>query len=158
MRVKKCLVCGKVFASSSYQKITCSEECRKIRKKTVQAKYYQKTFVRGRNEAKVCKYCGKEFTTCNNNHVYCTPECREAYYKQPLGRRTFECAFCGNSFEADARRKYCSAECRRNAEVSTKKRSKRKKPKLTLSQAAKLSREEGLTYGKYFEKYGYGDM
>ena len=90
--------------------------------------------------------------------MYCNEDCRTAANRKILGRRTFECAFCGKDFESDARRKYCSAECREDAKRENQKRKKPKKAKVSLEQINELARKEGLTYGQYFAKYGYGDM
>ena len=155
MILRKCIECGKSFIVEDLRQKCCSDECRIHRKKAIAKEYYKK-HIKPQKEAicKKCKTCGKQFVSFSNGQKYCSEECRRAYYKQPLGKRTFECAFCGNSFEADARRKYCSAECRIKSEASAKKRSKRKKPKLSLNQVAKFCREEGLSYGRYVAKYG----
>ncbi len=103
---------------------------------------------------KICECCGKEFKTSCRRGKYCSMECRDKVYKERkvrLGVRTFYCELCGKAFESDKRRKFCTPECRRKAERGGK---KSKKPKLSLEQVAKLSREEGLSYGRYVGKYG----
>lgn len=104
---------------------------------------------------RTCEYCGKEFETSCHNGKFCSMKCRDKAYKERkvrLGERTFYCELCGKAFESDRRRRFCTDECRRKAERGKKK--SRKKPKLSLEQVAKLSREEGLSYGRYVGKYG----
>jgi len=52
------------------------------------------------------------------------------------------------------RKKYCSKDCRLYANGRLIKRPKvRKGPVLSLEQVAILSREAGLSYGQYVQKY-----
>ena len=52
------------------------------------------------------------------------------------------------------RKKYCSKECRLYANGRLIKRKKvHSAPALTLEQVAILSREAGLSYGQYVQKY-----
>ena len=76
------------------------------------------------------------------------------------GKRT-ECAFCGKPFERKARsrggsrQKYCSKECRlyANGRITRRKKVQPIIPALSLSQVALLSRDAGLSYGKYVQKF-----
>ena len=163
MYVRKCIICGKMFTTNRNTQKTCSEKCGLIRKSEREMQYRLKTkpenkVIRKKNRQATCEYCGKEFKTTNHNQKYCSAECRDQAYKtrpsKPLGTRVFECEFCGELFKADAKRRFCTVECRRKAERGKKKQTKPKKPKLTLEQVAKLSREEGLSYGQYCVKYG----
>ena len=104
---------------------------------------------------RICKGCEKEFTTEQHAQKFCSANCRVQYFRRlkTLGTRTFTCELCGEAFESAKKRRFCTPECRLKAERGGKKA--KKKPKLSLEKAAKLSREEGLTYGQYFLKYGY---
>lgn len=164
MYVKKCVACGKMFTTSKSNKITCSQKCADIRRSEREAQYRlnsktESSVLRKKEiRTETCKYCGKEFTTDNHRQKYCTVECRDKAYKEkrfkPLGTRVFECEFCGELFEADSKRRFCTPECRLKYERGKRKPKKTKKPKLSLNQVAKLSREEGLSYGQYCAKYG----
>ena len=163
MLVKKCVVCGKVFTTNRTRQITCSDKCSLIRRSEREAQYRLKTTPENKepkkkNREETCGQCGKVFVTTNHNQKYCSVECRDKAYKEkpykPLGTRVFECEFCGELFEADAKRRFCTPECRRKAEQGKKKIRKPKKPKLSLIDVAKLCREEGLSYGQYVAKYG----
>lgn len=161
MYVRKCIECGNFFTTPSARLKICSEECQRSRNAKMVSKCIKE---RAKSEpkkpkTKICKICKKEFTTSHGGRVYCSEECRkkghyEACKPKPLGRRVFKCEFCGNNFEADAKRKFCTKECRENAERARKRKNKPKKPKLSLNKIAKLSREEGLSYGQYVAKYG----
>jgi len=166
MYVKKCIICGKRFTTHKSTQKTCSDKCSVIRRSERERQYRiaKKIANSEQNRAQnkkgkqvFCAQCGKEFTTTHPTQKYCTLECRDKAYKsrdKRLGRRVFECEFCNKLFEADAKRRFCTPECRRKAERKKKKQTKPKKPKLTLEQVAKLSREEGLSYGEYVKKYG----
>ena len=65
--------------------------------------------------------------------------------------RTYECNWCGMSFETDHKRKYCSDDCRLKANG---KRYRKKKLAKELSSVENLAREAGMTYGQYVAKYG----
>lgn len=163
MFVRKCIVCGKMFTSENKHQMTCTDKCSLIRRSEREAQYRLKTKAKNKvpskkNRLATCEHCGKEFVTTNHNQKYCSVECRQKAYKEkpykPLGTRVFECEFCGELFEADIKRKFCTPECRLKYERGKRKTRKPKKPKLTLEQVAKLSREEGLSYGQYCAKYG----
>ena len=164
MYVRKCIICGKMFTTNRNIQKTCSEKCSEIRRNEREAQYRiarkianseQNRIRKKKERQETCEYCGKEFTTTHNSQKYCTVECRDkARHNKRLGTRVFECEFCGELFEADAKRRFCTVECRRKAERKKKKQTKPKKPKLSLEQVAKLSREEGLSYGEYVKKYG----
>lgn len=162
MYVRKCIECGKYFTTPSARLKICSDKCQRLRSAKRNKEHYktvsaQKTKIKySRNETtKVCIQCGKDFTTLHNSRKYCSEECRiKANKKSPLGRRTFTCEFCGESFEADAKRKFCCIECRQGAERAARLRRKPKKPKLSIANINELARNEGLNYGQYVAKYG----
>lgn len=163
MLVKKCVVCGKVFTTNRTRQMTCSDKCSLIRRSEREAQYRAKTTPENKepkkkNREETCRQCGKVFVTTNHNQKYCSVECRDKAYKEkpykPLGTRVFECEFCGDLFESDTKRRFCTPECRLKYEREKKKPKKTKKPKLSLNDVAKLCREECLSYGKYVAKYG----
>ncbi len=104
-----------------------------------------------------CPVCNREFTTDQNAKKYCSAKCRRKANAQRANKnslREFSCAWCGESFMSVRRKKYCSKECRLYANGRLVKRKKTfKKPELSLSQVAFLSREAGLSYGQYVQKY-----
>jgi len=104
-----------------------------------------------------CPVCNKEFVTDKNAKKYCSAKCRRKANNQVAPKNTlreFSCAWCGESFMSVRRKKYCSKDCRLYANGRLIKRPKvRKGPVLSLEQVAILSREAGLSYGQYVQKY-----
>lgn len=114
-------------------------------------------FLKGYGHVKrslVCPVCGREFTTDKNAMKYCSEFCRRkaARSLENSGVREFKCMHCGKKFMSDRRRKYCSIGCRVSANRGKTPSGDESTPSLTLSQVAFLSREAGLSYGKYVEK------
>jgi Fe-S-cluster-containing dehydrogenase component len=106
---------------------------------------------------RICKYCGKEFGTNKSAQMYCTKQCQiKANYKPPKKQLQYICEFCGGKFRSDRKKKYCSDICRERACRHLKTKSQRNKPTLSLEDINALARAEGLTYGQYFARYGYG--
>ena len=105
---------------------------------------------------KICKCCGKEFITEKNAQQHCSVKCRRKYNsKKKAFKKVLTCSWCGVSFEADRKRKYCSDKCRAIVNNRTKpKIIPKTTPKLSLEQIAKASREAGLSYGQYVMKMG----
>ena len=104
-----------------------------------------------------CPVCNSEFTTDKNAKKYCSAKCRRKANAQSAminGMHKYSCSWCGGAFAAIRRKKYCSKECRLYANGRLGKKPKMKKtPSFTLSQVARLSREAGLSYGQYVQKY-----
>lgn len=103
-----------------------------------------------------CPVCNTEFVTDKNAKKYCSAKCRRKANNQSAKKSTlreFLCAWCGDSFMSMRRKKYCSKECRLYANGRLIKRRVKKTPSLTLEQVAILSREAGLSYGQYVQKY-----
>ena len=104
-----------------------------------------------------CPVCNKEFVTDKNAKKYCSARCRRKANLQSAKKNTvkeFSCAWCGDTFVSMRRKKYCSKECRLYANGRLIKRKKvHSAPALTLEQVAILSREAGLSYGQYVQKY-----
>jgi len=103
-----------------------------------------------------CPVCNKEFTTDKNAKKYCSARCRRKANAQRAMKnnlREFMCAWCGETYMSPRRKKYCSKECRLYANGRLISRKKVTKPTLSLEQVAILSREAGLSYGQYVQKY-----
>lgn len=104
----------------------------------------------------ICPICGKEFVTDKNAKRYCSVKCRKKANSKPkpMTVKEFECNWCGKKFLSERRKKYCCKECRLYANGRLIKRKKVKQaPVLSLDQVAILSREAGLSYGQYVQKY-----
>ena len=132
----------------------------------------------------VCKNpaCGKLFRPKANSQKFCTARCRERYKKKLLRDKKKEkkkakrhpVQICANpecSKEFIPKRLgmlYCSVRCQvrvhnqRTKEKTLikyirKYRPRGAKPSMSLSEVNELARAEGLSYGQYFNKHGYGD-
>lgn len=105
-----------------------------------------------------CPVCGKEFTTDQNAKKYCSARCRRKANQLKARKdvlQEYSCAWCGDTFLSMRRKKYCSKECRlyANGRITRRKKEEPIIPALSLSQVALLSREAGLSYGKYVQKF-----
>lgn len=109
----------------------------------------------------ICKQCGKEFDRGkgigNNARKYCSDKCRRKYWRDSDNRekyhipKTCTCAWCGIIFETNAKRKYCTEDCRLAAYG---RRKKKESNTLALANINQLAREAGLSYGQYVAKMG----
>lgn len=103
-----------------------------------------------------CPACNKQFATENNASKYCSPRCRRKMARRhAIKTKKYTCAWCGNDFLSERRKKYCSKECRQYANGRAKKSAAQRRcsPILSLSQVARLSREAGMSYGKYVHTF-----
>lgn len=104
-----------------------------------------------------CPVCNKEFTTDKNAKKYCSARCRRIFSSRKAKKdklREFLCGWCGETFHSDRRKKYCCKECRLYANGRLGKRKKTaQKPHFSLEQVALLSREAGMSYGNYVQKF-----
>ncbi len=111
---------------------------------------------------KYCRCCGKEFTPKINASQYCSKQCQRQHYNitrneiNATQKRIAKCAWCGETFTAIGRFKYCSLVCGLMAKgkINGIAKSQREKPKNTkphksIEEVARLSREAGLSYGQY---------
>lgn len=107
---------------------------------------------------KICKYCGKEFTTKYNAKVYCNENCAKNFYFFGAKQTEFECKYCGKTFTSDRKKKYCSVQCQSRANYRRKvsQKNKKNKPKVSIEEVAKKSKEMHVTAGEYMAKYCYG--
>jgi len=104
------------------------------------------------NNNKICPHCKKEFLKESNAQKYCSENCRiQAIILRK--RLQHKCSFCGKKIENDDFGKYCSKECMEKS-TSLPRRIRRRKPKISLDEVARLSREAGLSYGKYVQLHG----
>ncbi len=96
-------------------------------------------------EEKACLFCGKTFIPARKTSVFCSVSCsKKAYYrknKKPKYSPTkvFVCVICGKEFIPDtpkgiSRRKYCSPECRHEAEKEHKRQTYKPAPPRLLAQ------------------------
>lgn len=83
-------------------------------------------------------------------------------------RTTRECEWCEKVFTSKSTaNKYCCVECRKEAQAFKQKYDRQKdrerrglgirptkKAKLTIEEICRRAKAEGLSYGKYVEKYG----
>lgn len=86
---------------------------------------------------KNCKICGKEFVPVTTNQTYCCAECRMES-KRILARE--------KSKIINEERKI---EVKKRTEENEKKRSRSKKPRLSIGEISVLARKAGMTYGQY---------
>ena len=124
-----------------------------------------------------CKYCGKEMKIgFSKRKMFCSQKCTNDYHNQIRSKGVIKkethCRICGKEL-VGAKRVYCSEECshkgaleyhrKRNLEEYKKYRpeelpkpkKKRGRPKkgLSLEQAAKLAKAEGISWGEYYQKH-----
>lgn len=104
--------------------------------------------------------CGGKFIQTSNNQRYCSKSCAQhaKYINRKLeDMKNKTCKWCGTHFITATGAKYCCKEC---AQMANKRRTARmkprSKPKISLAEANEMARAEGLTYGQYFNRHGYG--
>lgn len=104
-KTSACVVCGKEFTVKSGGTITCSAECRAIRRKEKERKTKRCT----------CAYCGNEFETLHIKK-YCSVECRNKAKAEAARTDRPEriCKVCGKKFKPKTNRgEYCSEQCQK---------------------------------------------
>jgi predicted nucleic acid-binding Zn ribbon protein len=120
-----------------------------------------------------CLNCGNEFKyRFRSSEKFCSTVCCHNYHRKKRRISANKvCVVCGKKLTGQ-QSKYCSAECRYQAQLQRqrsanlieykkpraeatppKKRSRPRK-KLSIADINKLAREEGLNYGQYVAKYG----
>ena len=104
--------------------------------------------------SKKCEVCGKEFETEYKHQKYCCEICKRKrdYQRHLVGERIFVCRFCGKEFKSKKKCAYCSTQCRGRYRRNSKRPSRAPKGALSLSEVARLAREQGLTYGQYMQR------
>lgn len=64
------------------------------------------------------------------------------------------CYFCLEEFESSRRKKYCSSECRIEAQKGKVMPLRQKvMPKYSIAQIAKMANEAGMSYGEYVAEH-----
>lgn len=138
--IRECQECGQIFKGGP--RSWYCPECREIRAKK-SAKAYRERKANGKSRSigstDFCKNCGKTYTVNSGLQVYCE-ECGSRIAKENQAKHKLaeyhmnkdiinpirnerrrvpprRCAFCGNDFAAQGQKKYCSAECRKQAYV-----------------------------------------
>ena len=104
-------------------------------------------------QTKICPYCNKTFVTELNSKKYCRQKCTVlASAKRSEKKKDCLCQWCGQVFTAKRKKKFCDSNCQ---STYMKKLGKIQKTvikipvKITLNDAARQSKEEGITYGRY---------
>lgn len=152
--IRECQECGKAFKGGP--RSWYCPECREIRKKE-STKAYRERKANGKSRSigskDICKNCGELYTVNSGLQIYCE-KCGPMIVKGNQAKQKLEeyhlnkdiinpirnerrrvpprrCAFCGNDFAARGQKKYCSAECRKQAyalinKVYEKRRSRKK--------------------------------
>ena len=106
---------------------------------------------------KICPVCKKQFKTEQNARKYCKNKCAYAALKKRKKKQMpVLCQWCGQIFKSDHKVKFCNTLCRgeymKNLIIFKKKVTK-VPVKVTIEDAVKGSREEGITYGRYVKLY-----
>lgn len=83
-----------------------------------------------------CRKCGKEYIRLQPSYTLC-PDCKRE-------ERMHVCVKCGNKFLPDAPNQKTCADCKLKLATSSAPRRR----KLSLSEAAKIARSHGLSYGE----------
>lgn len=155
--------CGKEFIKSRHDQKYCCKACRKhavyLRSKEGKERDEKVLILCGNPD------CGKIFEAKTRKSKYCCKSC-SIHARYLINRSVYKeqrfCPVCGTELSPDAgsSAKYCGKECRLIALGRLKKRrvkGRGAKPKLSLAEANELARSEGLTYGQYYNRHGYGD-
>ena len=103
---------------------------------------------------KICPYCKCFFTTEKNAKKFCRKRCADLYRKKEAKRKIKRhlCQRCGHIFTAVRKRKFCSTNCHGQymSEIGLIRKYQTKIPvKITLIEADRMSKAEGVTYGTY---------
>lgn len=103
--------------------------------------------------AKICPYCKCLFTTDKRAKKFCRSRCAQ-YFKKTRKKRNVRqiCQWCGQIFEHERVKKFCSMPCRQAymKRLGIEYRRTVKIPvKVTLIEADRESKAEGVTYGTY---------
>jgi ribosomal protein S27AE len=73
---KKCPACNTVFITNHFNRMICSDECRKIRRQETVKKYVHRR-IKNREVTKQCTICGKDFATHLKLKRTCSEECQK---------------------------------------------------------------------------------
>lgn len=115
MHKLKCAHCGAEFEHANKNVITCSEACRKARKRNQDIRCKAG---KGRTgHMGKCAYCGKEYLIQGTTQRYCSNKCRKGQENRQkrLNARTLKttCIICGQEFmtSVNTKAKTCGGAC-----------------------------------------------
>ena len=105
-------------------------------------------------QTKICPYCNAIFTTEKNAKRFCRKRCADLFRKKNAGKKLGRhlCQRCGHIFTAVRKRKFCTKLCQGNymRDIGLIRKYTTKIPvKITLVEADRMSKAEGVTYGTY---------
>ena len=110
-----CAHCGKEFQHENINVLTCSEACRKARKRNQDIRC--KAGLGRTGQIAECRYCGKKYTVTGTTQKFCSNKCRKGQENR-LKRnnaRTLKatCIICGQDFmtSPNTKAKTCGGEC-----------------------------------------------
>lgn len=121
---RKCVICGKAFKTWYPQKITCSDECKKVREKQCHVKYEKLSLSAEKVHAKYIKHqYGSE--EAHQEYLAELKKKKQEQMEQTRRKREAEkearrkanlifgeCVVCGNAFKTyNRQQKTCSKEC-----------------------------------------------
>lgn len=109
------------------------------------------------SELLTCPICQTKFIQKIYNQTHCSRKCtiraKQLEYKsikqlesKPL--HTYNCNWCGKTFESAHAKKFCSTTCMHYAR-GTRKNTRQNKTASELARINQLARDAGLSYGKY---------
>ncbi|MBR2404442.1 MAG: hypothetical protein IKA95_02170 [Clostridia bacterium] len=102
---------------------------------------------------KICPYCKTVFTTDKSARKFCRKKCSELYKSHCSPKLSKHlCQWCGHIFDASRKRKFCTKKCQGKymRDIGLIQKTKIKVPvKITLTDAARQSKAEGVTYGTF---------
>jgi predicted nucleic acid-binding Zn ribbon protein len=110
-----CVRCGKEFQNENPLRMTCSEECRKARKRDQDIICKSGRGNIGRIVK--CAYCGKEYEVTGTTQKFCSQKCRKANENRLTRSKQKNlpatCIVCGKAFmtNKNAKGKTCGPEC-----------------------------------------------
>ena len=82
--ITNCIECGKEFNAENPQKKICSDECRRVRNRMFQRRYF------GYESGIIpCRACGKDFNAVHNQKL-CSDECRKQQRRNAQRRQREE--------------------------------------------------------------------
>jgi HNH endonuclease len=116
-----CTRCGKVFKPKMVDRTTyCSREC-------AYADQKEKHLAKGRKPAKVrtCAACGAQYVDAPLKFPGCTTSCCSSACRAK--QRQWKCSYCGKDFNGSQRSKWCSQQCRYEANKGKWNENKREK-------------------------------
>lgn len=122
-QLKSCKICNKEFLSNSACQLMCSRECA-----TRNALNQQRDRLQASKQTiRIC-VCGKDITKDRASKQYCSRICRIKAKKPKKPNPIISCLICGESFERkQGAEKLCSAKCKKERHLTTKRNHKRKK-------------------------------